>query len=134
MSVLNLLHRMESISGSLVPSNATCGGTLEIQEEQASSLDSPGNKVIYTRPFLKWAGNKFGSLKQICPFLPKAKRLIEPFTGSGSLFMNTNYPQYVLAESNHDLVALFQLIQREGKPFIDYCASFFSENNKGSQT
>lgn len=82
-----------------------------------------------SKPFLKWAGNKFGCLTHLQPLFPKANRLIEPFVGSGALFMNTDYPQYVLAESNNDLILLFQLVQREGLAFIDYCASFFSENN-----
>lgn len=42
MSVLNLLARMESASGSLVLSKATCGGTVETQEIQEGSFSSPG--------------------------------------------------------------------------------------------
>ncbi|ASQ45019.1 Dam family site-specific DNA-(adenine-N6)-methyltransferase [Legionella clemsonensis] len=82
-----------------------------------------------TKPFLKWAGNKYRCIEQILGSLPPAKRLIEPFTGSGAVFINTNYPSYLLAEENRDLVILYQLLQQEGTSFIDYCAQFFSNTN-----
>lgn len=83
------------------------------------------------KPFLKWAGNKFHCLEHILPSFPVAKRLIEPFTGSAAVFINTHYSSYLLAEANPDLVRLFHFIQQEGQAFISYCQTFFSsENNK----
>ncbi|MFU8797829.1 MAG: Dam family site-specific DNA-(adenine-N6)-methyltransferase [Gammaproteobacteria bacterium] len=82
------------------------------------------------RPFLKWAGNKYSLLSHIKPLLPqKANRLIEPFAGSGAVFLNTNYPDYLLADTNPDLIHLFQYIQTEGDPFIEFCAEFFIPQN-----
>ena len=82
------------------------------------------------RPFLKWAGNKYHCLHHILSLLPKTNRLIEPFTGSGAIFVNTNYPNYLLAEANQDLIHLFHYLQQEGEPFINYCQTLFcSENN-----
>ncbi|WP_058514152.1 Dam family site-specific DNA-(adenine-N6)-methyltransferase [Legionella santicrucis] len=81
--------------------------------------------MIKIRPFLKWAGSKYNCLEKIVPLLPPGKRLIEPFTGSGVVFMNTNYSSYLLAESNLDLIHLFTLLQQQGDPFVRYCASFF---------
>jgi DNA adenine methylase len=78
-----------------------------------------------TRPFLKWAGGKYNCLNNIIPFFPKGKRLIEPFAGSGVIFMNTNYSDYFLAESNLDLINLFTILQQEGNTFIEYCQSYF---------
>lgn len=83
----------------------------------------------YTRPFLKWAGCKYSSLHHIFAALPKAKRLIEPFAGSGAVFINANYPNYLIAENNNDLIMLFQHLQQEGDEFIDYCASYFCDAN-----
>lgn len=85
--------------------------------------------MIKTKPFLKWAGSKFRCIETILNSLPPAKRLIEPFTGSGAIFINSNYPDYLLAEENNDLVALFESLQKEGEEFIDYCAQFFSSDN-----
>ncbi|MFC3908116.1 Dam family site-specific DNA-(adenine-N6)-methyltransferase [Legionella dresdenensis] len=83
-----------------------------------------------TKPFLKWAGNKFRCLDKILAALPAGNRLIEPFTGSGAIFLNSDYTEYLLAEQNNDLVMLFQCLQTQGTRFIDYCAQLFiPENN-----
>ena len=81
------------------------------------------------KPFLKWAGGKYRCLENILNALPPAKRLIEPFTGSSVIFLNTQYPAYLLAEGNVDLVHLFLAIQQDGKQFIDRCEHFFCPNN-----
>ena len=85
-----------------------------------------------TRPFLKWPGNKYRCLNHLLLHLPEAKRLIEPFTGSGAVFMNTQYEHYLLAEANGDLIQLFFYLQQEGESFIEDCFSLFSpeSNNK----
>lgn len=85
------------------------------------------------RSFLKWAGNKFNCLDEILPELPKAQRLIEPFAGSATVFLNTNYMRNILAEENIDLIHLFTSIKQEGSEFIDYCASLFTKTNNTSE-
>ena len=60
-----------------------------------------------TRPFLKWAGGKYRLIDKIKQSLPQGARLIEPFAGSGSVFLNTSYDAYVLADINQDLIACF---------------------------
>lgn len=82
--------------------------------------------MIKKKPFLKWAGSKFRCIDHILNALPSGSRLIEPFTGSGAIFMNANYPSYLLAEQNQDLVNLFTHLQQEGLSFIDQCAEFFT--------
>lgn len=82
------------------------------------------------KPFLKWAGNKYQIIQRIQAILPPGKRLIEPFVGSGAVFLNTDYSNYLLADSNLDLILTYQYLQAEGQVFIDYCAKFFiPENN-----
>jgi DNA adenine methylase len=88
--------------------------------------------VIKIKPFLKWAGNKYRSIERILASLPASNRLIEPFTGSGAIFVNSDYPDYLLAEENIDLIHLFQLLQKEGMSFIDYCGNFFCEKNNNA--
>ena len=85
------------------------------------------------KPFLKWAGNKFRCIETILSSLEPAKRLIEPFTGSAAIFLNSNFPKYLLAENNPDLVALFQTLQTEGPEFIQFCANFFNPENNHSE-
>lgn len=83
------------------------------------------------RTFLKWAGNKQRIVERITSLLPAGQRLIEPFAGSGALFLNTDYPAYLLADSNGDLIDLYTRLQREGESFIDFCrALFVAENNR----
>lgn len=85
------------------------------------------------KPFLKWAGNKYRIIDKIQAILPKGKRLIEPFTGSAAVFLNTNYDRYILAEKNFDLINLYQRLQNEGEQFIHYCKSFFVAQSNCSE-
>jgi len=78
-----------------------------------------------TRPFLKWAGSKYRVLEHIREMLPAGDRLIEPFAGSGAVFMNTEYPRYLLADTNADLISLYQTLQARGESFIEECARLF---------
>lgn len=82
------------------------------------------------KPFLKWAGNKFRCIDRIRELLPPGKRLIEPFMGSGAVFLNLDYSRYVLAEKNTDLITLYRHLQTEKEDFIDYVKTFLvPENN-----
>lgn len=81
------------------------------------------------RPFLKWAGNKYHCLETILNALPPGSRLIEPFSGSSVVFLNTDYPDNILAEDNADLIRLYQCIQKEGEAFIEYCRKWFIPQN-----
>jgi len=81
------------------------------------------------RPFLKWAGNKYRIIDKIRRKLPQGKRLIEPFVGSAAVFLNTDYERYLLTDTNADLIELFKLLKHEGKDFIKYSNSFFTDKN-----
>lgn len=81
------------------------------------------------RPFLKWAGNKFRIVPRIKKVLPVGKRLVEPFAGSGALFLNSDFESYLLCDSNGDLVNLYRAVQREGEDFLDYCEQLFRPRN-----
>jgi DNA adenine methylase len=83
------------------------------------------------KPFLKWAGNKYQIIERVLAALPAGNRLIEPFVGSGAVFLNADYPHYLLADSNQDLISLYQYLQVEGETFIQDCHAFFTpENNQ----
>jgi len=86
------------------------------------------------RPFLKWAGNKYRIREHILSKLPESKRLIEPFMGSGAIFMNSSFTDYLLADNNLDLVNLYHILQKEGEKFIQYTERLFKpENNEKEQ-
>ncbi|MCK9531302.1 MAG: Dam family site-specific DNA-(adenine-N6)-methyltransferase [Gammaproteobacteria bacterium] len=81
------------------------------------------------RPFLKWAGNKYRLLERIRAKLPPGRRLVEPFVGSGAVFLNTDYPRYLLTDTNPDLIGLYRLLQAEGRDFINACRPLFTPAN-----
>lgn len=85
--------------------------------------------MIKIKPFLKWAGSKFRCIETILNSFPPANRLIEPFTGSGAIFVNSSYSHYLLAEENKDLIALFKHLQEGGDEFISYCERLFTAEN-----
>ena len=83
------------------------------------------------KPFLKWAGGKYKIIDRVREKLPDGTRLIEPFVGSGAVFMNTAYDAYVLADANFDLINTFKHVQQDGDVFIQYAKQFFCpENNQ----
>jgi len=83
----------------------------------------------YQRPFLKWAGNKFRILPQILDKLPEGSCLIEPFAGSGAVFLNTDYEKYLVNDINADLINLYKTLQLEGMGFITYARQYFTAEN-----
>jgi DNA adenine methylase len=86
------------------------------------------------KPFLKWAGGKHRLADRIKSVLPSGNRLIEPFVGSGAVFINTDYSSNLLADSNPDLINLFKHLQTEGQDFISYCSSIFIPENNNEDT
>lgn len=81
------------------------------------------------KPFLKWAGGKFKIIQRILAELPEGKRLVEPFLGSGAVFLNAEYDEFLLADGNADLINLFLQVQQHGADFADYASSLFMPEN-----
>ena len=82
------------------------------------------------KPFLKWAGGKHKLVKNITAELGSAKRLVEPFVGSGAVFMGTDYDSYLLADYNKDLINLYQQIQSNFENLLAVAEAYFkAENN-----
>lgn len=82
--------------------------------------------MSFIKPFLKWPGGKFRILDRIVSNLPQGKCLVEPFVGSGSVFLNTSFESFRMYDSNPDLIGVFQTLQREGEAFIEICQEFFT--------
>ncbi|WP_319553230.1 Dam family site-specific DNA-(adenine-N6)-methyltransferase [Vibrio sp.] len=83
------------------------------------------------RAFLKWAGGKYGLVEDIQRHLPAARKLVEPFVGAGSVFLNTDYDQYLLADINPDLINLYNLIKARPEEYISEAKRWFvAENNR----
>lgn len=82
------------------------------------------------RAFLKWAGGKYPLIDEIRNHLPAGNCLIEPFVGAGSVFLNTDYDAYILADINGDLINLYNIVKMRTDEFVrDARALFCDELN-----
>lgn len=77
------------------------------------------------RAFLKWAGGKFTLADAIRRVLPPGEKLIEPFVGAGSVFLNTDYNQYLLNDINPDLINLYRTLKRRPRTYINDARNLF---------
>lgn len=80
----------------------------------------------YTKPFLKWPGGKFRVLSHIHTALPPGKRLLEPFVGSGAVFLNSHYSRYLLNDINPDLINLYKFVKSQTDDFIFKAKRYFN--------
>lgn len=85
------------------------------------------------RPFLKWAGGKYRLIDKIQAHLPEAKKLIEPFVGAASVFLNTDYPKYLLNDINPDLINLYKIIQTRPDAYVTDSESLFCAKNNDAE-
>lgn len=76
---------------------------------------------------LKWAGNKTAIMSELKKHLPDGPRLVEPFAGSCAVMMATDYPHYLVADINPDLINLYQVIKEDVNSFIDLVERIFSK-------
>lgn len=78
---------------------------------------------------IKWAGGKTRIMPQLLKHLPKADCLIEPFVGSGTVFLNTNYRSYILCDSNRALINFFRVLTADTERLINIARSMFHADN-----
>jgi DNA adenine methylase len=86
------------------------------------------------KPFLKWAGSKYKIIDRITQSLPKGNRLVEPFVGSGAVFLNTNYAEYLVTDINADLINLYNCIKIQGLDFVEYAKELFIKENNNQES
>lgn len=78
------------------------------------------------KSFLKWPGGKGRVLKELLKILPKGECLVEPFVGSGTVFLNTDYPSYILADINGDLINTMLAVRDEVDVVMLTCRLLFT--------
>lgn len=81
------------------------------------------------KPIFKWAGGKSRLLDFILPHLPAGRRLVEPFVGSGAVFLNTPHPAALLCDANADLIDFYQTLTKHGEAFVKKCRRLFTDAN-----
>ncbi len=103
-----------------------------IQDRLKERINLAEENAKKIRPPLKWAGGKYRILDEIKEMLPEGNRLIEPFVGSGVVFLNTKYERYTLNDKNEDLIIFYKILKKEGIRFINYCRRFFDQKTNTS--
>ncbi|HDL6906017.1 TPA: DNA adenine methylase [Yersinia enterocolitica] len=78
---------------------------------------------------LKWAGSKGRIMPTLRQHLPAGKRLVEPFAGSCSVMLNTDYDEYLIADVNSDLINFYQQLQKDCENIIDLARELFKFDN-----
>lgn len=81
------------------------------------------------RAFLKWAGGKYSLVEDIRKYLPQANTLVEPFVGAGSVFLNTDFDTYYLADVNPDLINLYNGLKEHPQRYIEDAKTLFTAEN-----
>jgi DNA adenine methylase len=81
------------------------------------------------RSFLKWAGGKYRLLKNLLPLFPEGERFVEPFVGSGVVFINVNYPSYLINDVNEDLIGVYKSLWLNPEEYIKSLSNLFSAPN-----
>ncbi|MCT2387315.1 Dam family site-specific DNA-(adenine-N6)-methyltransferase [Erwinia pyrifoliae] len=77
---------------------------------------------------LKWVGSKVKVMAELKKHLPAGDRLVEPFAGSCAVMMNTDYPAYLVADINADLINLYVQIKEHENEFLSLAAQVFAQN------
>lgn len=84
----------------------------------------------WQRPFLKWAGGKYSLLPELYDLIPAGQRLIEPFVGAGSVFLNSDkHEVFLLADVNADLINLYQMLAVVPEQVTAWARRMFSHLN-----
>ncbi|WP_312414850.1 adenine-specific DNA-methyltransferase [Pseudescherichia sp.] len=85
------------------------------------------------RAFLKWAGGKYPLLDDIKKHLPPGECLIEPFVGAGSVFLNTDFSRYILADINSDLIGLYNIVKTRTDEYILNARELFTPQHNQAE-
>lgn len=78
------------------------------------------------KSMLKWAGGKTRVMPELLPHLNGGELLIEPFAGGDSVFMNTDYKSYIIADINSDLISMYVNASCETELFISCLRDLFN--------
>ena len=81
------------------------------------------------KAFLKWAGGKSRIAVDIKKYLEDGKRLVEPFVGSGAIFLTTSFEEYLLCDTNLDLINLYNNLKQSPDELIEKTDALFSPEN-----
>ena len=80
------------------------------------------------KTFIKWQGNKSRYIKHIVPFFPKEfDTYIEPFIGSGALFLHTQPKKWIINDLNRDLINVWENVRASPTNILTHFKKFDRE-------
>jgi DNA adenine methylase len=79
-------------------------------------------------PPLRWAGGKQRLLPTLLPHIPRTGRLIEPFVGAGSVFLNSGQRDIVINDLNRNLVSMYEMLRDAPDDYIEYARALFNDS------
>ena len=72
------------------------------------------------KTFIKWSGNKSKHLRHIIPHIPEEyNTYIEPFVGSGALFLKLEPESWIINDLNKDLINCWKYVKSDPETIID---------------
>jgi len=84
-------------------------------------------KIAYVRSPFFYVGDKYKLLPQITPLFPEEiTRIIEPFVGGGSVFLNTDAQEVLANDLDSNVIDIHNLLLNQGlnmDPFISKLAN-----------
>lgn len=84
------------------------------------------------KTIIRYAGNKSRLLKNILPHLPEdisSYKYIEPFVGSGALFLKLNPKKWIINDINPDLINMYKTIRNDVSGLINTIQYFKTKTN-----
>ena len=77
------------------------------------------------KTFIKWSGNKSKHLNKILPYIPSEyNTYIEPFVGSGALFLRLEPKKWLINDLNKDCINIWNNIKENPKDIISEFKNF----------
>lgn len=98
----------------------------QLQAAEAGTLPC-SNIPASAGPILKWPGGKTQLLPILRELLPAGNRLIEPFLGGASVFLGTDFPNYLLLDAHVDLIGTYKQIVQRPERVIELARPLFSK-------
>ncbi len=81
----------------------------------------------FTRSPLFYVGDKYKLLPQIIPLFPKEfRRLIEPFVGGGSVFLNTDVKDVLVNDIDSNVVGIHELLLSQGEKMDQFISKILN--------
>lgn len=77
------------------------------------------------KTFIRWMGNKSKYLKSLTPHVPQSyDTYVEPFVGSGALFLYLKPPKWIINDTNTDLINLWKLVYHRPQIILKMIKAF----------